>query len=499
MSLHGTEGLNADPVLSRAGLRRSALSGTAWTALGFALAQGGRLFSNIILAALLFQEAFALMAIVGAIIQGLAMCSDLGLGQTVVQNRRGDQREFLDTVWTLQIVRGVVLAVLAAAVSWPVASFYAANDPVALELRWLLPLVALGLVIEGFQSTKTKTAARHMDLKRVTAIDLGAQLCGVVVMVGVAWWTRSVYALALGSLVTITVNCLLSHWLLLGPANRLRWDGPSVSEIVHFGKWVFLSTVIFFLSQQIDKLAFAKLLPLDQVGVYAIAANIAILVPMLMGRMQHSVAFPLYSRLLDRQESLATVVERSKLPMLGLGAYLVAGTIACAPQFFAIAYDERYADAGRYVPIMMVGAWLAIVEGMYGAAFLASGRAHWVAAASATKLLVFCGLLWPAIRAGGLIGALYALVAAEFLRFFVVALLGWRLGLRNFVPELWFTVHTLGAGFGVLWLGDWLWPTDLPPRSAAGMALLLVQGLLVTAAFAPVLWRVMQMVRAARA
>lgn len=499
MSLHGTEGLNADPVLSRSGLRRSALSGTAWTALGFALAQGGRLVSNIILAALLFQEAFALMAIVGAIIQGLAMCSDLGLGPTVVQNRRGDERDFLDTVWTLQILRGVVLAALAAALAWPVASFYAANDPMALELRWLLPLVALGMVIEGFQSTKTKTAARHMDLKRVTAIDLGAQLCGVVVMVGVAWWTRSVYALALGSLVTITVNCVLSHWLLRGPANRLRWDRASVSEIVRFGKWVFLSTVIFFLSQQIDKLAFAKLLPLDQVGVYAIAANIAILAPMLMGRMQNAVAFPLYSRLLERQESLATAVERSKLPMLGLGAYLVAGSIACAPQFFAIAYDERYADAGRYVPILMVGAWLAIVEGMYGAAFLASGRAHWVAAASATKLLAFCGLLWPAIHMGGLTGALYALAVAEFLRFIVVALLGRRLGLRNLVPELWFTVQALGVGFGVLWLGHWLWPTELSPRSAAGVALLVVQGLLVTAAFAPVLWRVLHVVRAARA
>ena len=97
------------------GLGGSVARGTAWVLFGFGLSQVGRLVGNILLAALLFQEAFALMAIVGAIIQGLVMFSDIGLGPNIVQNKRGDDRDFLDTAWTLQVLRGIVLAGLATA------------------------------------------------------------------------------------------------------------------------------------------------------------------------------------------------------------------------------------------------------------------------------------------------------------------------------------------------------------------------------------------------
>lgn len=453
--------------------------GTAWVLLGFGLSQIGRLAGNILLAALLFQEAFALMAIVAAIMQGLVMFSDIGLGPNIVQNKRGDERDFLDTAWTLQVLRGIVLAGLATALAWPLAAFYAQNDPAAWDLQWLIPLVAVGMLVESFQSTKLKTATRHVELARVTLIELAAQFAGMAAMLLTAWWTRSVLAMALGGIVTMSIHCLLSHIALPGPGNRFRWDRSAVWDIVHFGKWVFLSTVISFFALQIDKLVFARLFPLDQVGVYAIAASLAIMTPMLMGRLQTVIAFPLYARMLDRKEPLAQVVASSKPPMLLAGAYLVTAAIVCAQSFVDLAYDDRYAAAGPFIMILSVGAWFAIIDGIYGAAFLASGRAHWVAAVNGTKVVSFCVLLLPAIAWGGLIGAVWAAALSDLIKLALAAILARRIELLNLWPELRYTAVVALAVAAILAL-----TTQVPALAQLHPAWrLLLQALLVTAVF----------------
>lgn len=68
-----------------------------------------RLGSNLILTRLLFPEAFGLMALVQTFMTGLAMFSDIGIGPSIIQNRRGEDPDFLNTAWTIQIGRGVML------------------------------------------------------------------------------------------------------------------------------------------------------------------------------------------------------------------------------------------------------------------------------------------------------------------------------------------------------------------------------------------------------
>ena len=86
-----------------------ARSGTIWILAGFGLGQLLRLGANVALAAILFEEVFALMAIVTAVMMGLAMFSDIGLQQNVIQSPRGDEPDFLNTAWTMQVGRGVTI------------------------------------------------------------------------------------------------------------------------------------------------------------------------------------------------------------------------------------------------------------------------------------------------------------------------------------------------------------------------------------------------------
>lgn len=462
-------------------IRRSVVRGSAWTITGFAVGQAVRLGANIVLAALLFEEAFALIAITFAIMQGMVMFSDFGLGPSVVQNPRGDDPEFLNTAWTLQVLRGVVLAAALVALAWPLAAFYSSNDPTAVQLRYLLPIAALSSIFSGLQSANVLRAQRHIQLGRLTLVDLISQIAGAAVMIGGAWLYRSAAALAVGAVTTAAVQAALSHVLIPGPRSHIRWHRESVSEIIHFGKWMLLSTAITFLTLQMDKLALGKIFPFDQVGVYGIAANLALLAPTVMGRLQGMIAFPLFARTLAGDHKLEPTFDRLHYPMLAVGGYIVAVFIATAQAFVGLAYDHRYAAAATFIPVLSVGAWFAVIHGSYLSVMLALGQVRLVAVSNAAKVVVFCALLLPATRLGGILGAAVLFAASDLARAVVLMFAARHFGIRSQLADVRFTLYTIAVGGVVAWLtGHLTFFQGWRP-----VALLAVQVAVVSAAFLP--------------
>ena len=163
------------------------LRGAGWTALGFGASQIIRFGSNLILTRLLFPEAFGLMALITVFMVGLAMFSDIGLSPAILQDQRGDDPNFLNTVWTIQVIRGVCLWLGTCIIALPVAAFY--GEPM---LAQLLPAAGLTLLVSGLNPTRLDTANRHLMLGRVVLIDLLSQVIGIVVVVLLAWSMRSV-------------------------------------------------------------------------------------------------------------------------------------------------------------------------------------------------------------------------------------------------------------------------------------------------------------------
>lgn len=475
-------------------LRDRVLRGSLWITFGFGASQIIRLGSNIILARLLFEEAFALMAVVNAVIQGLTMFSDIGLGPSVIQNKRGNDRDFLNTAWTLQVLRGVLLAGVATAAALPVAQFYAKNDPQAMDLAWLIPIVAFSALISGFASSKLWTATRHMSLARPALIEFVGQLCSLTVMITIAVQTRSILALAAGSVVSATVTMALTHLILDGERNRFRLEKASVIEIIHFGKWVFLSTLITFLAAQLDRLTFARLFDLDRVGVYAIAASLIMVIPDFLSRLQGMVAFPAFSRVLESLDSLQEVFDRSKRPLLLATSYLIALAIAGAHAFVTLAYDDRYSEAAFFIQMLAIGAWFSATVGTYFSAFLATGRVKFVASVNATKVAALAALVVPGALFGGFPGAVAAVVAAEFLKFLAAAWHARAMGLTGALKDSLYLVFSVSVGTAVFLATSAV--MSLSERTAP--LVLLAQGVGVSLCFAPLAAQAWRSLRSAR-
>ncbi|MGB4347235.1 MAG: oligosaccharide flippase family protein [Burkholderiaceae bacterium] len=472
---------------NRLALNAKARSGTTWIVIAFGSGQVIRLGTNIVLAGLLFEEVFALMALVNAVMTGLAMFSDIGLQQNVIQSQRGDEPDFLNTAWTMQVIRGVVLTLLAALLAWPMAAFYGANDPAALELRWLIPLVALTALIEGLRSPRVLSAARHMRVAQITRIEIAVTIMNTTVLLILAWYWRSVYALAIAAVLSVTLHAVLTYWFLPGVRARFVLEPTAVRSIFAFGKWIFLSTLLTFLAIQIDRLAFSAMYPLVEVGVYSIAFSLALMVPGLTGSLQSAVIFPWYARMLEDGMELSEAFRKAKTPVLVMSTYVVVLLIVGAKSFFALAYDDRYSQAAVFLPILAASAWFSIIGGLYGSVFLVKGLPKWLAFASAVKVLSFLLLLaLLSLVESTMLMATTVVLISEIITVIISCHLGWRLGLKNLRVESAMLAMLIFSSC----LGLFLVHNFQPFENLHSAFQLLVLGTLTTVLFAPLFLKV---------
>ncbi|HAA27014.1 MAG TPA: polysaccharide biosynthesis protein, partial [Cyanobacteria bacterium UBA8553] len=236
-------------------LRKKAIQGTIWTIAGYGASQVLRLGSNLILTRLLLPEFFGLMALVNVFIIGLNLFSDVGLGPSIIQNKRGDDPDFLNTAWTIQVMRGVVLWLGSLLIAWPISHFYAKP-----ELLWLIPIVGLATLISGFDSTALLTLNRQLAVGKLAIFELMGQVISLIVMIVWAKFDPSIRALVAGTFVSAVFQLLWSHRLLPHQPNRFAWDKEAAQKIFTFGKWIFFSTALTFLASQADRLILGKLI-----------------------------------------------------------------------------------------------------------------------------------------------------------------------------------------------------------------------------------------------
>jgi len=403
-------------LLSGEGLLARVLRSSALTVLGFGGAQALRLASNLILARLLFPEAFGIMAIVSVLMQGLMLFSDVGTSPAIMQSKRGDERAFLDTAWTIQALRGAVLFGVACVLAWPLALFY--EEPL---LAQLVPVAALSLLISGFNPTAIESAKRHLRWGRLTTIDFAVQIAGIVIAVTLAWWWHSVWALVVSGVVSSAIALALYHALLPDPRNRPRIERRALTELITFGKWIFLSTICGFVMQQSDKIILGKALSFEMLGIYNIGFFLASF-PMLLGQMfTWRLLIPIY-RELPPGESSANFAKLQRMRFAVTGGLLTLTAAIAIPGAWLVGllYDDRYAMAGAVV-VVMAAMQIPLIIGMtYDQAAPAAGdtRRYFLlrlAQAVAMVAMLLLGLAW-----GGLLGAALGFGAAMVLVYPVV-------------------------------------------------------------------------------
>jgi O-antigen/teichoic acid export membrane protein len=410
------------------------LRSSSWLVLGYGGSQALRLAANLILARLLFPEAFGLMALINVVTVGLMMFSDVGIGPAISQNKRGDDPAFLNTAWTIQVIRGVCLWAVACLLAWPASQLYEAP-----ELATYLPIAAVSLILAGFNPTRIETAHRHLLVGRLTVLDLASQFIGIVSMIVLAWITGSVIALVIGGVIGAAAKLLLTHFLLPGAANRFQWERAAAQELIRFGKWIFLSTAFWFVTSQGDKAILGRFLSLETLGIYNIGYFLASF-PLLLGHaVTQKVLIPVYREMVPAQGTANSVKLRKMRVAMTAGIMGLLAVMAFAgPWLVDVLYDDRYAPAGAMVVLIACALIPQVIGVTYDQAALAAGDSKRFFVFSGLRAVVQVIGLLIGITQFGLLGAIVALGIAAIV---IYPVLIWLAR----VHRVWDPAHDLAA------------------------------------------------------
>lgn len=425
-------------------LKQRALRGSAWTFGGQGTSQILRLGGNLLLTRLLFPEAFGLMGLVQAFMTGLELFSDVGIYPSIIQNKRGNDPAFLNTAWTIQMVRGVALWILCCLIAWPVAQFY--REPMIVQL---LPVAGLSALIAGLNSTKLATSNRQLTLGRLTLVELGSYALGLTVMIVWAWIYQSVWALVGGGIVNALSQMILSHIFLEGEQNRFHWDPEAFKEIHQFGRWIFFSTALTFIAGYGDRLVLGRLLDISFLGVYAVALMMARVISENIIQVGSRVLFPSFAELVrDHPERLYSTLRRCRLMLIALSWSASLFFIIFGKELISFLYDDRYVDAGWMLQTLPLGGLVGVLSLTYDNVLLAKGQVFAITILLAFQIGVQLTAMFLGFEWGGQQGVVVGLATVAWITYPLKAFFLVRLSLWQ--PEIDLPLIALASGVAAI-------------------------------------------------
>ncbi|MEG4216146.1 oligosaccharide flippase family protein [Microcoleus sp. Pol14C6] len=427
--------------------KKLAIKGAVWTIASYGSSQIIRFGSNLILTRLLLPELFGLMGLAYVFIVGINLFTDIGLGPSIIQNKRGDEPQFLNTAWTMQVIRSLFVWLCLILVTWPVTQFY--EEP---RLMWLIPALSINTIIGGFKSTSVSTLERKMSVKEVVLFELGTQIISTTVMIVWAFFDRSIWAIVVGGWTGAVVELVWSHFLIPGKSNRFAWDKEAVKEIFSYGKWIFLSTILFFLCSQADRLILGKIFTLTLLGIYGIAFTLGDMPRQVIIAISGRVIFPSISMLatLPREELRAKILNNRKLILIPLAVGL-AIFVSFGDQLILILYRKEYAAASWMMPILALGIWHTTLHNMMGSCLLAVGKSQYAAMGNLLTFVNLCITIPLGYHLKGNLGAVIAVALGDLPTYAVTNYGLWKEGLTCFWQDIQLTGLFIGVLATLIW------------------------------------------------
>lgn len=425
---------------------KSALSLTVRVAQSGAWLLGLNLFRRmlefartIILARLLVPADFGVVGIASLALSATEAFTETGFQAALIQ-RKQVTAQYLNTAWIVSVVRGLILTASLIMAAPLVAGFFG-NSLVAPVLQ----VSALTLVLSGVTNIGIIAFQKELQLKRLVTLEFAATLVSLVVSVTLAWVARNVWAIVLGSLAGAAVRMILSY--VMHPFRpRLRFDWRRAKDLHAFGKWIFGSSVLWFVVLQGDDLFVGKVLGLSALGFYQLAYRIGNIPATEISHVISKVTFPAYSKLQDESKRLRDAYLRV-VELTGIILFpLVGGIIALASEFTRLFLGPKWL---LMVPALQVLALAGLVRAIgvaAGSVILATGKPALDTRVQLIRFVLLAIAIYPLTIRWGILGTSLAvlssiLVATFFLCAYAMRII--RCPLERFARGM--VVPALGA------------------------------------------------------
>ncbi|MBY0583631.1 MAG: oligosaccharide flippase family protein [Sphingomonas sp.] len=431
-------------IASRTAVSEALIGQVGWTTAGYFLIQIIRFLQNVILTHLLMPSLFGIMIIITSLRIGVELFTDIGVGQNLISNRNGFDERFYNTAWTIQLIRGFLLAIIFFIFLPFLGRFYSEAT-----LNSVLPITALLFILTGAHSIGPILAAKALDTKSIAQYEVRSAILGSIITLSAVLVSPNVWGLVFGNILSTIASTILSYFVMPNINYKMIIDRTFFREIMSFGRWIFLSSIVYFLSSNFDRVILAKYISLTMLGVYGISRSLGDIIGQFALRLGNTIIFPLISSSDLEGISLSQKIGTRRKQFLFISACGISIFIASGDVLVNLIYDERYKLAGTVLPWVGISTWLYVINTVSDSVMLGIRKPLYGALGNVMKFAVLLVFLPLAALKYGIIGAVMISLAAEFGRYAVLTIAQIRQRISFVGQDVLVTLAMIAAVFGL--------------------------------------------------
>ena len=332
--------------------------------------------------------------------------SETGLKAALVQHK-GKTREYLNTAWTIQVLRGGILSLILFFVA-PLAAWFFKEPRIVLPLR----AMCLSFIAQGFINIETIYFEKDLKFNRQFYYDMTGNVVSLLTGILLAYLLRSVWALVWANLMGVSTKLILSY-SILKYRPRFQFIRSQSKELFHFGKWMSGYAIALFGWQQLDKLFVGKLLGPIALGVYQIAQRISDIPISNIAGASVNFTFPAYSKIQQEPDRLGKAFLDVLETLMSVIAPIIVFCILAAPDIVYGLLTEKWKDCIIILQILSIAAFFTALDTLATPLFVAVGRPSIEFLKHLSKVSVLLVTIYPFTLWWGLAGSCGAVVVSS--------------------------------------------------------------------------------------
>lgn len=411
------------------------------------------LVRSIVVARLLMPDDFGLIGMALTVVTGLNALTTIGLDLSVIKTKFKSDEELsthLNTLWTVDLIRRLILSILLAVLAYPAARFYR-----EVRLYEILLLFSLLPFIQGLQNIGLLIYRKQIHFRRIVWLELATNFLTAATTIVLVVWTRNVWALVFSQLVAAGIGVVLSY--MFHPYRpRLAFDKDAFSLALTFGKYALWLGVLGYVMQMADNILLGRLFNAAVLGTYVIAYNLATLPIHGIINAVVSVTFPAYAEISNAELKR---LERAFVRVFTTSSLLLALTTALlmllGNEIVVLLYGARWAAAGTILRILSLLVFFRGCSVLISPLLVSIRGIAPDAKIKFVEAVIFLALLYPLTTRFGAVGAAWAGTIAFFItlvnRVYFASVLLPNIS-KTTIQTLLGSVVAIGAGVAVGWL-----------------------------------------------
>ena len=361
----------------------------------------GRIFDFIklvILARLLSPDDFGLFGLVMLTMIIFETFSQTGLQAALVQHG-GKTEEYLDSAWTIQVLRGSLIALMLFLIAPMAASFF--DEP-----RMILPLqvMCFSFFLQGFINIEIIYFQKDLKFHKQFYYEMISNFASLVTGIVLAYLLRSIWALVWANLAGVIMKLVLSY-AMLQYRPKFQFNIEQSKELFRFGKWMTGYAIASFGWQQLDKIFIGKFLGPIPLGIYQIAQRISDIPISNIAGASVNFTFPAYAKIQQGTERLGKAFLDVFETIISIITPISVFCILAAPDIVYGLLTEKWKDAIMPLQILAAAGLFTAMDTLTMPLFISVGKPNIEFLKNLFKVTILAITIYPFIKWWGIAGA----------------------------------------------------------------------------------------------